>query len=74
MKLYESSLLMKLEPPAGTPAGTPKQPLPVDVAMDYGLQLAKAVAQLHMVGIKIGDRNFLPTFRSSSLSICAHFR
>ena len=55
MKLYPSSLLAKLDPPAGSLLGTPKQALPVDVALDYGLQLAKAVDQLHTVGIKIGD-------------------
>ena len=55
MKLYKSSLLQKMEPPADAPPGTARTPFAVADALGYGLQLAKALEQLHGVGIAIKD-------------------
>eukprot|EP01043_Picozoa_sp_COSAG02_P070076 COSAG02_NODE_12264_length_1572_cov_0.693143_1_plen_276_part_10 len=55
MKLYTSSLLEKLEPPADAPPGTARTPFAVASALGYGRQLATALAQLHQAGIKVGD-------------------
>lgn len=55
MKLYTGSLLQKMEPPADAPPGTARTPFAVPDAIRYGLQLARALEQLHDKDIKIGD-------------------
>ena len=55
MRLYAKSLLDVLEPPKEAPLGTKRTPLAVDLAIDYGKQLANGLQQLHAVGIKVGD-------------------
>ena len=55
MKMYARSLLDVLQPPKDAPAGAARVPLAVRVALEYGMQIAAGLAQLHAVHIKVGD-------------------
>ncbi len=55
MKMYSRSLRDVLEPPKDALVGTARVALTAAAAMDYGMQIAEGLAQLHSEKIKVGD-------------------